>query len=152
MLASDYASFGPEALRMQQAGVDYLHMDVMDGCFVPNISFGAGVISALCAVSSDMESSGAVCRHAAKESASAAAHTMQTSFLILFIFKILSGKIFAWSANYVNRSCIAYHKKEKYARETAYLLAKPKNFSYNRDRKRKRAPRRKVNGHNYEAL
>ena len=47
MLASDYSKFGEEALRMQRACVDFLHMDVMDGCFVPNISFGAGVIKAV---------------------------------------------------------------------------------------------------------
>ena len=47
MLASDYTRFGQEALRMQQACVDYLHMDVMDGCFVPNISFGFPVLEAV---------------------------------------------------------------------------------------------------------
>ena len=47
MLASDYSKFGEEALRMQRAGVGFSAMDVMDGCFVPNISFGAGVIKAV---------------------------------------------------------------------------------------------------------
>ena len=47
MLASDLASMASDAQRVVGCGSDYLHLDIMDGCFVPNLSWGPPVIASL---------------------------------------------------------------------------------------------------------
>ncbi len=47
LLAADFSDLRSEIARMEEVGASYLHLDIMDGHFVPNLSFGADLVASL---------------------------------------------------------------------------------------------------------
>lgn len=47
ILAADYANFASELKRIEETDAEYVHIDIMDGQFVPNISFGSDVVASM---------------------------------------------------------------------------------------------------------
>ncbi|MBP3360599.1 MAG: ribulose-phosphate 3-epimerase, partial [Clostridia bacterium] len=47
ILSADFCNLGKDIVRAEEAGCEYIHFDVMDGVFVPNISYGIPILKAV---------------------------------------------------------------------------------------------------------